>query len=104
MVLAADVFNLDGQILFTKGAALTTRQIDILQSWGIPNVEVEGDEKDSDEIDLEEFPPDILKHAEQIVAGRFKLTKSSHPAVEIVQKMRVMQEAKKLVKARKQQK
>ncbi|MEM9160069.1 MAG: hypothetical protein AAGB46_13570 [Verrucomicrobiota bacterium] len=98
MVLAADVFNLDGQILFTKGVELTARQIDILQSWGIQNVEIEGGDDAIIEDDLDNFPPAIIAKAERLVSDRFKLAKSPHPAVEIIHKMCVTQKAKEIAK------
>lgn len=93
MVLAGDVFNLDGQILFAKGVELEERHIEILQMWGIPNVDVEDGEDDEERIDLNQFAPHILELAEGIVSQRFKLVKSSHPAVEIVRRLCVQKEA-----------
>ncbi len=93
MILKTDVFNMDGEVLFSKGVALTERQIDILQQWGVPNVEIEGGEEETEKVDLDQFSPEIVERAEQNVADRFKLVKSTHPAVEIIRKLCVTQEA-----------
>lgn len=98
MVLAAEARNLDGQVLFAKGATLTARHIEILRMWGIPNVEIEGPEEEEEPIDLDQFPPAVLAQAERAVAERFKLCKSSHPAVEVVRRISVFHTARKLVK------
>ena len=98
MILAADVMNLDGQVLFKKGVVLEERQIEILQMWGVPNVEIEGDEPDEELVSLDHFPEHILEKAERLVGIRFKLVKSAHPVVETVRKFCVSREAKALVR------
>lgn len=96
MVLAADVTNLDGQILFKKGLALSERHLEILEMWGIPNVEIESEDEDEEPLELERFPPQIIVAAERQVAPRFKLVKSSHPAVDILRSICVLETAKAL--------
>lgn len=98
MILADDVFNLDGQILFAKGSQLTPRQIDIMQSWGIPNVSVEGEDDESDRIDFDRFPPSIVEQAEAEIANRFRLVKSQHAAVGIIRKLAVMKRSQEMVR------
>ncbi len=93
MVLSSDVFNLDGQILFKKGVELENRHVDILQMWGIPNVEIEDDDEEEERINLDQFSPSILEKAERVVNERFKLVKSTHPAVEIIRKFCIQKEA-----------
>jgi len=97
MVLAADVLNLDGQTLFKAGLELEDRQIEILQMWGIPNVEIAGEQTEEELVNLDQFPPHILKKAERLVDIRFKLVKSPHPVVNTLRKFCVSQEAKALL-------
>jgi len=98
MVLAADVKNLDGQILFKKGLELAERQIEILQMWGIPNVEIEGGEEPADRLNLDQFSPQTLEKAERMADRRFKLVTSSHPAVEMVRKICIGREARAIAR------
>ncbi len=98
MVLSADVSNLDGQILFKKGVILMDRQIEILQMWGIAKVEVEGDGPEEDLLKLDRYPEATIKRAEEIVSRKFKLVKSSHPAVETIKRMCILNTAKTIHK------
>jgi hypothetical protein len=41
MIVARDVKNIDGMLLAPLGCQLSERQIDILQAWGVVEVEVE---------------------------------------------------------------
>lgn len=103
MILTSDVCNLDGQILFTKGLELTTRHIDILQMWGIPKVEIAGEDEEEDASNLDQFPPVIIARAELAVNKHFSLVKSSHPAVEIMRKICVLKTAKQIARNEKAQ-
>ena len=40
MVVAKDVKNMDDMLLIPAGCTLTERQIDILQSWGVAEIDV----------------------------------------------------------------
>lgn len=94
MILAADVSNLDGQTLFKMGLHITQRHIDILQMWGIPNVEVEGEEEAEDPLDLNRFSPHVIAKAERLVGPRFRNVKSSHPAIDVIRAVCVLEAAK----------
>ena len=51
MVLAEPVFNRLGQILMSKGSALSPRHLTVLKNWGIPAAVIECDEaEDNDPI------------------------------------------------------
>lgn len=41
MIVAADVKNIDNMLLIPAGCSLTDRQINILQSWGVPEIDVQ---------------------------------------------------------------
>lgn len=43
MRVARDVKNIDGMLLVAAATELNARQVDILQSWGVTEVEIEGD-------------------------------------------------------------
>lgn len=72
MVVAADVKNLDDMLLIPSGCELTSRHIKVLQTWGVPEVDVKsvGDNEDHGD-PLAKLQPE---HAAQLVAevkGRF---------------------------------
>lgn len=41
MVIAADVFNLNGQLLMPKGITIAEKHVWLLKSWGVQQLEVE---------------------------------------------------------------
>lgn len=96
MVLASDVSNLDGRVLFKKGVVLQERQVEILKMWGIPQVEIEGDEPEEDPLQLESYPQAVIEKAEEILSEKFILTKSTHPAVAVIKKICVSNLARTL--------
>lgn len=98
MVLAEDVSNLDGAVLFKKGLELSSRHIEILQMWGVRSVEIEGEDDPipNPEVDLEQFDEHIVAKAEELVNRRFALVKSAHPAVDIIKGVCVLDAAKAL--------
>lgn len=96
MVLAADVINLDGKTLYGKGMQLTHRHIEVLFMWGLAQVEVEGTGIAEPELDLQPFDLKTIEIAKVKTAQRFRLTKSSHPAVDTIQAISVLKMAKRL--------
>lgn len=98
-ILAEDVCNLDGQVLFRKGLEVAARHIEILQMWGIPGVEIEGGVDETIDLPIESFSNLIVEKAEALVNARLKLVKSSHPAVDIVRRIAVLEAAKEIQKA-----
>lgn len=96
MVLAADVCNLDGQTLFRRGVTLTDRQINILLMWGVASVEIEGEDDSDARVDLDHFSHFVVERAKAEVGQRFRLVKSSHPAVDVVRNIAILQAAKSI--------
>lgn len=47
MVVSRDVKNIDGMLLASSGAVLSARQVTILQTWGVADIDVEGTEDDT---------------------------------------------------------
>jgi len=61
MVVARDVKNIDGMLLVPTGCELSERQIDILQAWGVSEVDVEATKEMAKSHDpLAQLPPEIL--------------------------------------------
>jgi hypothetical protein len=60
MQVAAEVKNMDGMLLLPQGCELTARLINILQAWGVSEIEVDtsGDAAMADP--LTQMPPEKL--------------------------------------------
>jgi hypothetical protein len=72
MVLARDVKNIDGMLLVPVGCELSERQIDILQAWGVSEVEVEATQEMTKSHDpLAQVPPEILAKLTADLHSRF---------------------------------
>jgi hypothetical protein len=72
MVVARDVKNIDGMLLTPSGCALSERQINILQAWGVTEVEVEAGEEMARAYDpLAQLPPETLVKLTADLRARF---------------------------------
>ena len=94
MALADDVFNLDGKLLFPAGTILTDKKIEIAMMWGVERVPVQGSEEDAPSLSIQSFSNTVKQDAEAEVQKRFKLVKSSHPAVIAIRELAVLELAK----------
>jgi hypothetical protein len=72
MVVSADVKNMDNMLLIPTGCALNEKHIDILNAWGIAEVQVEsgGNAEVSGDI-LEQLPPETLEQTRKDLAAIF---------------------------------
>lgn len=62
MVVSDDVKNMDNMLLIPAGCAVSERHIDILQAWGIIEVQVESSgEKDDPADPMQKFPPELVE-------------------------------------------
>ncbi len=87
--LAEDVFNLDGNLLFSQGKILTGKRIETLMMWGISSVAVTGGADAKPQVDLSSFSQKAIRQAEKRIEERYRLNKSSHPAVELIRRISV---------------
>ena len=72
MTVARDVKNIDGMLLAPSGCELSERQINILQAWGVTEVEVEADEEMAQAHDpLAQLPPETLAKLTADLRARF---------------------------------
>ena len=85
MVVAADVKNLDNMLLIPAGSALTSRHIDILQAWGVTDVEITEASNDGDQGDpLLQLPPEALAEITAGLKRRFwQFDESNQAAVHV---------------------
>jgi len=72
MIVARDVKNIDGTLLVPAGCTLSERQIDILQAWGVSEVEVEASQELTKSHDpLAQLPPETLAKMTEDLRNRF---------------------------------
>jgi hypothetical protein len=72
MVVSADVRNMDDMLLIPAGCPLTSKHIEILQSWGISDVHVESPQETTGSTDLlESLPPEELSRLSEEMRSRF---------------------------------
>jgi hypothetical protein len=85
MIVASDVKNMDGMLLIPAGCAITERQCNILQSWGITDVDVESSDGSEDSGDpLAKLPPETVQQITGDLKKLFwKLDESNKAAMEI---------------------
>ena len=61
MVVTTDVKNMDNMLLIPAGCALTEKHINILNAWGIPEIQVQSSDNSEDSKDiLQKLPPATL--------------------------------------------
>lgn len=94
MVLADPVYNLDGKLLFAEGTVLDDKKIEITMMWGVERIHIQGNEDDTQSISIQSFSNSIKQDAEAEIQQRFKLVKSSHPAVIAIRELAVLERAK----------
>ena len=72
MVVAGDVKNIDGMLLVSTGTTLSARQIDILQTWGVTEVEIQSTGESEGAGDpLALLPPEKLAQLTAELKARF---------------------------------
>jgi hypothetical protein len=62
MVVAADVKNMDDMLLIPAGCALSARHIKMLRTWGVSEIQIEGEESGS--TTLLKIAPEVLERLE----------------------------------------
>jgi hypothetical protein len=60
MVVSSDVRNIDNMLLIPSGCTLTARQINILQAWGVTELDVQTAAATQDTDLLAKLPPEVL--------------------------------------------
>jgi len=72
MVVARDIKNIDGMLLAPSGCQLSERQINILQAWGVTEVEVKASAELAKAHDpLAQLPPETLAKITADLRARF---------------------------------
>lgn len=79
LVLAADVTNRNGMVLLRQGMTITERQINVLKTWGITHVDIEGNGNETPLAELIAAHPEYMTEAERQAQQRFAHADGKHP-------------------------
>ena len=98
MVVARDVKNIDGMLLAPAGCELSERQINILQAWGVTELEVEADDAMAKAHDpLAQLSPEILAKLTADLRARFWKPEDFGPAPAEIFKLMQLRQARRLL-------
>jgi hypothetical protein len=97
MVVAGDVKNIDGTLLIPAGCTLTERQINILQAWGVGEIEVQNSAMIEDADPLSKLPPEVVARLTAEIRGRFFQPDDANPVFAEIVKLMLQRRARKLV-------
>jgi hypothetical protein len=95
MVVSADVKNMDNMLLIAAGAPLSKRQINILQAWGVQEVDVEDSSSSPDLDPLAMLPPAVRDKLTQEVKALFWEADEANPVFAVVFKWILERQARK---------
>ena len=79
MVVGSDVKNIDSMLLVPAGCTLTERQVNILNSWGVTEVDVVAVEGGEDADPLAKFSAEELDQLKAEVKARFWKLDETNP-------------------------
>jgi hypothetical protein len=88
-----DVATTSGQVLMCAGAEITEKHIRLLRTWGIHQVDIDGQGAPrADDDPSAKISPALLQKARETVAGRFQHTDTAHPAIAELMRLAVLNE------------
>ena len=92
MILSAAVHDRNGRLLMAAGGELTVTHLRIFQTWGIPEVEVAGDQETGPDVPEEgtAVDPEELLQAEEQVKKLFCRADTDHPVVKELMKLAII--------------
>ena len=97
MQVVGDVKNIDNMLILPAGAALTERQIDILQAWGVEEIEVEAcPETEGSEDPLGKLSPEALERLVQELKALFWKPAEQSPIFQEIFRLMLRRRAAKL--------
>ena len=96
MIVAHDVKNIDGMLLAPAGCELSERQINILQAWGVTELEVEaGAEMAQAHDPLAQLPPEMLAKLIADLRARFWKPDDFGPVPAEIFKLMLLRQARR---------
>lgn len=89
MVVAKDIFDLNGNVLIQSGVEIEDRHEKILKSWGISGIEVFGERMDSIVFDqfLSRADSEDLKKAQDHLNRLFSQSNTSFPPTQMLYRL-----------------
>jgi hypothetical protein len=101
MKVARDVKNIDGMLLAPSGCELSERQINILQAWGVEEVEVEASDEMAQSHDpLSKLPPETLAKITADLRARYWKPDEFGPAPAEIFRLMLLREAQRALQAK----
>jgi len=79
MVISADVKDRGGRMLLKSGVELTEKHLKVFKTWGIAQVEIEGEESVISVQAVIDAHPELQEEAHFAVKEFFKHVDSEHP-------------------------
>lgn len=100
MVVAADVRNLEDMLLLPAGCELTARHLKILQTWGIPEIQVEsGADPEAEKDPLERLGPEAAARLEADTLRAFRRLDPANPVQQELFRLILRRKARQLLAA-----
>jgi hypothetical protein len=89
---------MDNMLLIPSGCALSERQIDVLNAWGIPEVQVQATDEPEEPTDiLQRLPPETLAKIKTELEGLFFEPLDKNPIQEEVVDLILRRRARELL-------
>ncbi len=100
MVVAVEVRNLDDMLLLPAGGTLTARQIDILRSWGVAEIQIQAtDEAPSNTDPLLQLAPGVAETLAEETKARFRGFDPNNPVQQELFRLALRRRARQLLAA-----
>jgi hypothetical protein len=94
MLLATDVHDRNGRLLLRAGGELTDKNIHVLRTWGVIQVDITGVEEDGDGFPLTgAIDPDLAASAESDIKPLFRHADLTHPGMSELFRLCVLRRA-----------
>ena len=98
MVVAGDVKNIDGMLLAPSGCELSERQINILQAWGVDEVDVEASKEMAQAHDpLAQLPAETLTQITTELRARYWKPDEFGPVPAEIFRLTLLRQAKRIL-------
>ena len=96
MVLAEDIFHVDGRLLLSKGLSLTPKHLRVIKIWGVAAAEIEGLSDGPRSPALQEIDPVVLQEAEELTQKQFSHAHVDHPLLKELFRICTLRRAKQM--------
>lgn len=95
MKVGKDVVESSGQTLLRSGTEISEKHLRILRSWGVQQVDIEGEKPpDAEDNLLAHATPAMLDRAQAAVSERFHHADPNHPAIAELMRLALLDEVR----------